>query len=137
LKDWLAADADPRDLKDKTLHAGVLCDALGCIGRLANGQRVAYDLSPLAFAEDCTHASVVISRRQAPRDCAARLIDRDVWRARGAVALRWDGGRFIEEDARPLGIDRPWWHAPPGRMAQSRKHPPDATPKPEDMEEGD
>ena len=34
IKDWLAADGDGRDPKDKSLHDGVACDAIGCIGRL-------------------------------------------------------------------------------------------------------
>ena len=38
IKEWLAADGDGRDVKDKSLHAGVACDAVGCIGHLANGR---------------------------------------------------------------------------------------------------
>ncbi len=137
LKDWLAADADPRDVKDKTLHDGVRCDAIGCIGRIKDGRLVAYDMSPAAFAEDCGHASVVISRRSAPGACAARLIDRNVWRARGAVALRVAGNRVIETDARPSGYDRPWSHLPPDLARKRKTSSPDATPKPEDLEVGD
>jgi competence protein ComEC len=137
LKDWLAADADPRAIKDKTLQGGVRCDAIGCIGRLKNGRLIAYDMSPAAFAEDCTHARVVISRRSAPGTCAAKLIDRNVWRVRGAVALRWEVNQFVETDARPIGTDRPWSHLPPGVAAKHRALSPDATPKPEDLEEGD
>ena len=114
LKDWLAADADPRDIKDKTLHAGVRCDALGCVGTLKNRRLVSYALSPAAFAEDCTRANVVVSRRSAPGACAATLVDRNAWRARGAVALTWDGDHLTETDARPAGYDRPWSHPPPG-----------------------
>ena len=113
------------------------CDAIGCIGRLKNGRLVAYDMSPAAFAEDCIHASVVISRRSAPGACAARLIDRNVWRARGAVALRLEGNRFIETDARPAGYDRPWSHPPPDLMRKRKTSSPDATPKPGDLEVGD
>ncbi len=137
LRDWLAADADPRGLKDKTLHAGVRCDAIGCVGSLKNGRLVSYALSPAAFAEDCARASVVISRRSAPGACSAKLIDRNVWRARGAVTLRWYRDHFIEEAARPVGTDRPWSRPPPGVTAKRTKRSPDATPKPEDLEEGD
>ena len=137
LSDWLAADADPRGVKDKTLHAGVRCDALGCVGMLKGGRLAAYELSPAAFAEDCSRANVVVSSRSAPGACAATLIDRNVWRARGAMALRWDGDRFIEEAARPVGTDRPWSHPPPGATAKRTTSSPDATPKPEDLEEGD
>ena len=137
IKDWLAADADPRGIKDKTLHAGVRCDVLGCIGALKSGRLAAYELSPAAFAEDCTRANVVVSRRAAPGACAATLVDRNVWRARGAVTLRWDVDRFIEEAARPVGTDRPWSHPPPGVTAKRTTTSPDATPKAEDLEEGD
>ena len=34
LKGWFVADADRRDIKDKTLHDGVRCDAIGCVGAL-------------------------------------------------------------------------------------------------------
>jgi competence protein ComEC len=137
LKDWLAADADLRNVKDKSLRDEVRCDAIGCIGRLKNGRLVAYDTSPAAFAEDCIHASVVISRRSAPGACAARLIDRNVWRARGAVALRLEGNRFIETDARPAGYDRPWSRPPPDFARKHKTSSRDATPKPENLEAGD
>lgn len=137
LKDWLAADADPRDLKDKTLGEGVRCDSVGCIGRLADGRLVSYALAPDAFAEDCTRASLVVSVRHAPGDCAATLIDRNVWRARGAIALRLTEIGFDEIDARPAGYDRPW--ARPPHLASRHRTPTslDATPKPQDLELGD
>ncbi len=137
IREWLAADADPRAAKDKTLREGVRCDALGCIGALRNGRLVAYALSPAAFAEDCARASVVISRRSAPGACAAKLIDRRVWRMRGAVTLRRDGDRFVEEAARPIGYDRPWSRPLPGVTTKRTTSSSDATPKPENLEEGD
>ncbi len=136
LKEWLAADGDARDVKDKSLHTGVACDAVGCIGKLANGRLAAMALKIEAFAEDCARAAVVVSARQAQRACAARLVDRKVWRAHGAVALRWEGNRFAETFARPAGYDRPWAPAlreVTARPASSR----DATPKQEDLEVGD
>jgi competence protein ComEC len=77
IKEWLMADGDGRDPKEASLHDGVLCDAAGCIGRLADGRRVSFALSAEAFAEDCTRAAVVVSPRTAPGDCAATLIDRN------------------------------------------------------------
>jgi competence protein ComEC len=136
LKDWLAADGDGRDPKDKTLHAGVECDAIGCIGHLQDGRPVSYVKSIEAFAEDCAQAVAVVSERQAQRPCAATLVDRKVWRARGAVALRWTGKDFAERFARPPGYDRPWAHStlqPPQPPATT----PDTTPKQEDLEPGD
>ena len=137
LKDWLAADADPRNVKDKSLQRNVRCDPIGCVGTLNGGRLVSYAQSADAFAEDCTRVGVVVSRRSAPGACAARLIDRNAWRARGAIALRWDGDHFLERDARPIGYDRPWAHPPPGLTTKRSKPSPDATPKPEDVEEGD
>jgi competence protein ComEC len=138
LKEWLAADGDGRDAKDKTLHDGVQCDAIGCIGRLKDGRMVSYVSAMEAFAEDCARAAVVVSERQAQAPCAATLVDRRDWRAHGAIALRWDGSRFVETAARPADYDRPWTHnaaepLQPPAIAPS----PDATPKPEDLEPGD
>jgi hypothetical protein len=36
VKEWLAADADARTPKDASLNTGVTCDAVGCIGKLAD-----------------------------------------------------------------------------------------------------
>jgi competence protein ComEC len=135
LKDWLAADGDNRDPTDKSLRAGIVCDAIGCIGHLKNGRPVSYVKAVDAFAEDCTRAAVVVSARQAQAPCAATLIDRKVWRAHGAVALRWTGKDFAESFARPPDYDRPW--APAPREVTVPATPPDATPKPADLEPGD
>ena len=35
-REWLAADADARSPKDKTLGEGIRCDENGCVGRLAS-----------------------------------------------------------------------------------------------------
>jgi competence protein ComEC len=136
IKEWLAADGDARDVKDISLHAGVACDAVGCIGKLAHGRLASMALKLEAFAEDCTRAAVVVSARAAQAPCAARLVDRNVWRAHGAVALRWNGDRFEETFARPPGTDRPW--APAQREVTARPASArDATPKVEDLEPSD
>jgi hypothetical protein len=120
---------------------GVKCDAAGCIGRLFDGRLVSKALSAEAFAEDCAHAAVVVSSREAPGDCAALLIDRKAWRADGAIALRWTGNRFELSAARPARYERPWAPAPhePASTAQAPTRPAasDATPLVEDMEPGD
>jgi competence protein ComEC len=36
IKEWLAADGDARTVKDANLRDGVRCDAVGCIGKLAD-----------------------------------------------------------------------------------------------------
>ena len=132
VKEWLAADADARLPKDKTLEAAS-CDAVGCIGRLKDGRLVSMVLAIEAFDEDCRRAAVVISPRQAQGDCAATLIDRRVSQAHGAIALRWTGEHFEETAARPSGLDRPWARPPRPPALAAR----DATPRPQDLEPGD
>ena len=82
VKEWLAAGADARTPKDASLNTGVTCDAIGCIGRLADGRLASMALEVEAFAEDCARAAVVVSARGAPSSsCAATL-----WRTHGAIA---------------------------------------------------
>jgi competence protein ComEC len=139
VKEWLAADGDGRDIKNASLHEGVRCDAIGCIGRLSDGRLVSFVLSEEAFAEDCARAAVVVSPRAAQSGCAATLIDRKVSRQKGAIALRRNGDHFEEIVAHPPGLDRPW--APALRhKAERRQVSPatrDATPRVEDLEAGD
>jgi competence protein ComEC len=140
LKEWLAADGDGRDIKDKSLRAGVACDAIGCIGHLADGRLASFVTAIEAFNEDCRRAAVVVSARQAQLPCTAKLIDRRQWRERGAIALRWTGKYFAETDARPLGYDRPWAHEPNnGSLAATSLRPaaPAATPRQQELEPGD
>jgi competence protein ComEC len=139
-REWLAADGDDRTVKDASLNAGVRCDDVGCIGRLKDGRLVSMALAPEAFLEDCARAAVVVSAREAPGDCSALLIDRNVWRSQGAVALRWVGDRFEQTVARPPGIDRPWARAPAvtgSTTSPARPASPDATPSTNDLEAGD
>jgi competence protein ComEC len=137
VKEWLAADGDGRKPDDAALHEGVLCDAAGCIGHLKDGRLVSMVLSVEAFAEDCTRAAVVVSAREAHGSCAATLVDRNRWRASGAMGLRWTGDRFELSAARPANYKRPWTHGPRNISPPARAIMPDATPKMEDMEAGD
>ena len=67
IKEWLAADGDARDAEGHQPRCkGVRCDAVGCIGALADGRLVSMALSAEAFAEDCARAAVVVSAREAP-----------------------------------------------------------------------
>ena len=142
-RDWLMADADPRQPKDKTLSEGIRCDPAGCIGRLADGSLVAIANSAEAFEEDCRRAAVVLSLRQAPPGCAALVIERETLKRTGAVTLRRAGEGFEVTVTRPAGYDRPWApaaHAPaeaPGQPSSVRPRSRDATPNVEDMEPGD
>jgi competence protein ComEC len=145
LREWLAADADARTPTDATLGAGIRCDEAGCVGRLRDGSLVAIAKTVEAFEEDCRRAAVVVSARDAPAACAALVIDRQVWRRSGAVALRRLGEGFEITPTRPPGYDRPWApaavqgsDAPEARQPTStRQQPRDATPREEDLEAGD
>jgi competence protein ComEC len=58
--------------------------------------------------------ALIVTARQAPRDCAAATIDQGRLYRQGALAL-WRKGRGFEIDAvRPRGYDRPWSPAPAG-----------------------
>jgi competence protein ComEC len=105
-REWLASDADGRDVNDKSLGEGIACDPLGCIGKLADGHVVSYAFAPDAFEEDCRRAAIIVATREAPPDCDATVIGRKQWREQGACNR---GGRgFAIEPARPLNYDRPW-----------------------------
>ena len=93
-REWLAADADGRDVHDRGLGVGIACDPSGCIGKLADGRLVSYALTPDAFEEDCRRVSVIVAMRPAPPNCAAMVIGRPILRERGALALRPSGGDF-------------------------------------------
>jgi competence protein ComEC len=140
VKEWLAADADPRLPNDAGLGAGFRCDQSGCIAALPGGGLVSQVIRPDAFAEDCTRAAVVVTSRDLPGPCQALAVDRKAWRSGGAIALRRNGQGFDIERARPAGQDRPWARgADPERPAAvvTRPQPRDATPKPDDLEAGD
>ena len=144
IKEWLAADADARDYHDRALGEGIACDPSGCIGKLGDGAMVAYDLTPDAFEEDCRHAVLIVTPRDAPADCAAQVVGRELWRQRGALTLRRDGAGFAIESVRPANYDRPWSPQWPrvtattepvnSNSGTTQTAPRDATPKPEDIE---
>jgi competence protein ComEC len=145
VREWLAADADARNPKDKTLTEGVLCDAIGCATRLLDGRFVVLSFNAEALAEDCEKAALVVSPREAAVACVAMLVDRKRWRQTGALSLRRDQNGFAIEPVRPAGTDRPWAPQPAsaGEAAvtpsspAARTTPRDATPKPEDLQVDD
>jgi competence protein ComEC len=148
IHEWLAADADGRDVRDPKLGEGIACDADGCIGKLADGRLVSYALAPDALEEDCRRAAVVVALRGEPRNCAAAVVDRSLWRDRGALALYQDGERFVIDSTRPPNFDRPWAPRSPRTAASgsdiaaspaapSRQPPRDATPRAQDLEPDD
>ncbi len=108
LKEWLAADADPRQPTDASLAEGVSCDEAGCVGQTADGGFVTLALRPDALADDCERAALVVTMRQAPPSCASPVIDRDRLRRLGAMTLRRTRDGFAVDAVRPKGVDRPW-----------------------------
>lgn len=153
MKEWLAADADGRDVRDQGLGQGIACDPSGCVGKLPDGRLVSYALTPDAFEDDCQRAAVIVTTREAPPDCTATVIGRSTWRERGAMTLSRNGSGFAIELARPPNFDRPWSPNPAPHQprsagtassdnagsshASTRTQPRDATPRSEDLQADD
>ncbi len=110
LQQWLPALGDNRAPDDPTLRQGVACDSAGCVGRLADGRRLALVTRPDALREDCRRADFAITPLAAPPDCAGgRVLDAAHFRRHGATRAWFapDGGWRLER-ARDPAIDRPW-----------------------------
>lgn len=114
LKQWLAADADPRDAGSASLADGVSCDEAGCVMPLADGRLVALSLRVDALADDCSRAALVVTARPAPPDCAAMVVDRARLASQGALALTQRGDGFAVQAVRTRGASRPWLPAGAG-----------------------
>ena len=108
LKEWLAADADPRMPTDASLADGVSCDEAGCVTPMAGGGFVALALKPEALADDCERAALVVTARPAPASCSPAVMSGDRLRGQGATALWRKRDGFAVDAVRPRGIDRPW-----------------------------
>lgn len=114
LREWLAADADPRDAASSSLADGASCDEAGCVAPLADGRLVALSLRIDALADDCSRAALVVTARPAPPDCAAMVIDRQRLTSQGALALTQRGDGFAVQAVRARGTIRPWLTAGAG-----------------------
>ena len=145
LKEWLAADADPRDAGNASLASGVSCDESGCVAPLADGRLVALATRIDALADDCSRAALVVTARPAPPDCAAMVVDRARLASQGALALIRSGEGFSVQAVRARGANRPWLPAGAGegdfdgslvpRTAVNRSR--DATPSEADLQADD
>jgi competence protein ComEC len=140
IREWLAADADPRTPGDPALGRGFRCDDSACVARMPDGILVSAVLLPEAFEEDCRIAALIVSRRTAPPGCAATVIDRPVWQRTGALALHRQSTAFVVTAARPQGHERPWTATraeratePSSQNTAGRPAAADATPRPEDL----
>jgi competence protein ComEC len=143
LREWLAADGDARQ-PGTAAGQGFACDDAGCVAKLADGKLVAIATAPAALTEDCRRAALVITTRQRPPACIAPLIDRDMWRQGGALALRRMGEHWEITATRSPAQDRPWVPAAIGGSSErsrtptaDRTAPRDATPRPEALEADD
>ena len=138
MREWLAADADGRDVHDPRLGDGIACDPSGCIGKLADGRLVSYALAPDASRGGLPARQPSSWRRAMRRPIVPRLvIGRRLWRERGALTLRRDGTGFVIEFG-PAAEFRPALGAATGAQqrgansetpAASRAPPRDATPQ--------
>ena len=143
MKEWLAADADPRPAADPTLSEGVSCDDSGCVVAMADGALAALALHSGGLADDCERAALLVTARQAPRTCAAAVIDRSRLQRQGAMALRRTGNGFVVDAAKPKGLDRPWSPAMAGDtdteaiLRPTSNFPRDATPAETDLQADD
>jgi competence protein ComEC len=142
VKEWLAADADPRQPGESSLGEGVSCDEAGCVAQMADGGFVALALRPDALSEDCARAALVVTVRQAPPACPSSVVDQDRMRRQSAMALRRTRDGFAVDAVRPKGVDRPWSPAVAGdaeadAVLAPRPAPPrsvDATPSETDLQ---
>jgi competence protein ComEC len=134
VKEWLAGDADARAADDPKLAEGISCDDAGCVAPMTGERYVTLALRSEALADDCARATVVVTARQPPADCAALVIDREQLQGRGTLALRQTSAGFVTEAVRPKGVDRPWAPVAVGNDAPDlvAARPAPATPKPVD-----
>lgn len=114
IKEWLAADADPRDAASASLSDGVSCDESGCVTPLADGRMIAQALRIDALSDDCSRAALVVTARPAPPDCGAMVVDRLRLARQGALALTQRGDGFAIASVKARGANRPWSPAAAG-----------------------
>jgi competence protein ComEC len=108
VKAWLAADADGRTTDDPTLVQGARCDDAGCAVQTADGRYVTIARRADAFADDCEKAALIVTARQPPPACKAKIVDQARLQQSGSLALYSRNGAFAVEAVRPVGINRPW-----------------------------
>jgi competence protein ComEC len=141
VKEWLAADADPRAPAEASLAEGVSCDDSGCVAQLPDGAFVTLALQPDALADDCEHAALIVTAKQPPSACAASLITLDRLHRQGTLALRRTRDGFAITAVKPNGFDRPWAPAVAGDadpdLVRRPMAPVDATPSESDQQSED
>ncbi|KQP31041.1 competence protein ComEC [Methylobacterium sp. Leaf102] len=110
LEQWLKADGDGRRAGTVTALSTARCDRLGCTAHLPDGRVLALVTDKRALHEDCIRADVLITRRDAPPACAAKLVlDRPFLAAHGAATIRFPPKADpIITTARRAGESVPW-----------------------------
>ena len=141
VKEWLAADADPRGPAETSLAESVSCDDTGCVAQLPDGAFVTLALQPDALADDCERAALIVTAKQPPSGCAASIITLDRLRRQGTLALRKTRDGFAIAAVKPNGFDRPWAPAVAGEadpeFVRRPIAPVDATPSESDQQAED
>ena len=143
LEQWLKADGDGRKAGQVGQAVDTRCDRLGCTVALSDGRKVALVTDKRALAEDCARADILITEREAPSDCAARLVfDRPFLKAHGATVLRMEEDGPVVTTARRPGETGAWRAAPkvdaPTETPKSPSQPREAqSPMSEEPEDSD
>jgi competence protein ComEC len=109
--EWLKRDGDDRDYTNAiaTPRDGVRCDSEGCIALAGNGMRIAASSRPVALADDCANANIVVSASPTRGFCSGPklVIDRFDVARNGAYAV-WFSKPLRVENVREVRGDRPW-----------------------------
>jgi competence protein ComEC len=113
---WLGADGDDRE-PAAVRDPDPVCDRVGCVGDLPEGQSLSLVIDRAAFEEDCERAAIVVSALTAPANCRALVFDERRLALTGAVGLNWDGQQFVVAADRAVLEDRPWSPAPKSKLA--------------------
>ena len=139
---WLTADGDGRD-PASARDPDALCDRLGCVAALPEGESLSIVTDRMAFEEDCARAEVIVSALSAQASCQAKFVLDETALARsGAVGLTWsDQTGFTMASDRSILQNRPWSPAPlrarddqlmrPGSVTSRSADPADPTTDPE------
>jgi competence protein ComEC len=108
IKAWLASDGDARAADDATLALGARCDDAGCAVQMADGRHVTIAKRADAFADDCEKAAIIVTARQPPPACKARVFNQQRLQQTGSLALYGKGSEFAVRAVTPIGSNRPW-----------------------------
>lgn len=125
LRRILDNDGDARPIAKALEAAAFRCDPLGC--RASIGQeRLAVIRHPLALADDCASATIVVTSASAPRGCRPRtlLVDQYAVRDRGThvvhLAAARGAGPLLVTTVEDVRGDRPWSQAAQSRSRVAR-----------------